>query len=149
MLSNVTDTYRMHFAIGTLEIEDCKSILQSIYCILSTLPTQIWRIWILDEEISHYLECKHDVNYVHKLHLKTLLFTKNKKPIQCFIDNTLIDQLTPWLHTIKYEEYMQQKSNFLFTLREIFIEGTFTLTQANAIMHVNLLQTTQMGQKVS
>ena len=94
---------------------------------------------ILDEETTHCIGCKKDVNYAHKLHLKTLLLTKNKQPIQCFIDNTFIDQLIPQLRNIKYEEYMQQKFHVVFMLRGLCIEGTFTLTQANVIMHINLL----------
>ena len=86
---------------------------------------------------------------MHKLHLEILLLTNKKKPIQCFIHGSLIDELIPPLHHIKYEEYVQDKSKVVFILRELSIQGTFTLTQANAIKHVNQVQTNPTGQKVS
>ena len=104
---------------------------------------------VLNEQTTHCIRCNKNVTYVHKLHLKTLLFTDRKKPIQCFIPSSLVEQLIPSLCTIKYEEYMHDKEKVVFILRELSIEGTFTLSQTNAIKDVNLMQTNPVGQKVS
>ena len=60
----------------------------------------------------------------------------------------MIDKLIPAIRTLKYEEYTQNKSKVIFTPRQLSIEGHFTLTQSNAIVHVSLMQTTQSSEKV-
>lgn len=73
------------------------------------------------------------------MHLKTILATENKQTIYCSVDHHIIKELVPQIAEIKYEDYIENKSKFVFTLREISIKAKFTLTQNNIIKNATPL----------
>ena len=91
---------------------------------------------MLEDKTTHCNRCNQEVAYVYSLYLKTIITTENKQIIHCSIDKCIVEQLLPSLKDTKVEDYTQDKSKFIFILRDFTMKGQFTLNQNNAINHV-------------
>ena len=78
------------------------------------------------------IECP--ANYLHRLNC-TIVSTENAK-VSCVLRDDILKKVFPDLIALSYEDYLKDKSVFIYMLHDFFIDGEFTINYENIILDI-------------
>ena len=101
-------------------------------CNTCDMPTETFAA--IDNDKLHCSNCEELTSYKYfpRLHYTIQITTNFQK--QCTLQGNLLITLCPPLMDVTYENYFDNTSNVIYSLRDFHIHGTFTLDHANVIL---------------
>ena len=88
----------------------------------------------IEREKLHCIKCRSQTSITYFHRLNCLIIKSDNQKASCTLKGDILGKLLSNLITLKYEDYLKDKSTTIYMLREFFVHEKFILNHENAIL---------------
>ena len=117
---------------GTLQVSNIYSNPFQPKCSKCDLPIESFGS--IEGEMLHCIKCRIETHVPYFHRLNCLKIKSDNQKASCTLKGDILRKLLSDLITLKYEDYLKDKSTTIYMLREFSIHGKFILNHENEIL---------------